>query len=310
MVDSKKKSIRQIKRPTYTSFRLSKPLKHPVSKIMSSRALLRQAFSLLGKYKSLFVGIAAVFGVVQLLLVQGVLAADFTLIVEYVQGALQQDTVGVTGGLTLFAYLLSSSMEGVSAEGGVYQSILLVIFTLALVWALRNTMAGTKVRVRDAYYKGMYPLIPFILVFLVVLLQLLPLLVGAWLYETMISAGVAVTIIEQLFWLIIAGLFALLTFYMLCSSIIALYIVMLPDMTPMKALRSARELVQYRRLKVFWRLVVLAISSLLFVALFVLPTIVFATALAPWVFYISSVAVIVVVHSYLYSLYRELLRDA
>ncbi len=42
-------------------------------------------------------------------------------------------------------------------------------------------------------------------------------------------------------------LLAMLTLIYVKSSLFALYIVTLPDMTPMKALRSARELARYRR---------------------------------------------------------------
>ena len=89
----------------------------------------------------------------------------------------------------------------------------------------------------------MYPLIPFILVLLVCCLQLLPLIIGSSLYSLVVSNGIAVQPIEKFVWALLFASLALLSLYMITSSLFALYISTLPDMTPMKALRSARELV-------------------------------------------------------------------
>jgi hypothetical protein len=94
---------------------------------------------------------------------------------------------------------------------------------------------------------------------------------------------------------------------MISSSSIALYIVTLPEMTPMIALRKARELVKYRRFAVLIRAfaIVLVIFALLFVI--VLPVIFIAPVLAEWMFFAITILVIPLVHGYLFSLYRELL---
>src|SRR5690606_28518012 len=118
------------------------------------------------------------------------------------------------------------------------QMLLLLIASLAIIWALRKTHGDVKVRARDAFYQGMYPLIPFILVLLVIGLQLLPLLLGSSLYSLVTTNGIAVHAIEQTAWLLLFGGLSLLSLYMLSSSLFALYIVTLPNMTPMKALRS------------------------------------------------------------------------
>lgn len=307
---SNKATSRKIKRPAYKSFRLSKSLKHPAPALPASRTLIAQSTVRLWKEKKLFGGILAIYAVAQFLLVQGILATEFSTVADMFTQSLDNEYTGVTSGLALFAYLLGTSGQNVSAEGSVYQTLLLIIVSLALIWALRHVVAGKQVRIRDAYYKGMYPLIPFILILFVILLQLLPLLIGTWLYQTMIGAGIATTLVEQIFWLLIAGVFALLTVYMICSSLIALYISTLPDMTPMQALRSARGLVLHRRSSVFWRIFVLAFFVLAIVAIVVLPFIFLLPILAPYVFYFTGVVAVAIIHSYMYALYRELLADA
>jgi hypothetical protein len=151
--------------------------------------------------------------------------------------------------------------------------------------------------------------VPFVLVLLVIGLQLLPLVIGSAVYATVISNGIAVHAVERLFWLVIFLLLAAASLYLICSSLFALYIVTLPDMTPMKALRSARQLVRHRRLsilrKVLWLLLLLLIAS----AIIMLPIIVWLTPLAQWIFFLLTVFGLAAAHAYLYTLYRELLNE-
>lgn len=93
---------------------------------------------------------------------------------------------------------------------------------------------------RDSYYKGMYPLVPFMLVLLVIGLQLIPLVFGNLIYSSVLQNGLAITVIEKVIWLFLFLMLALLSGYMMISSLFSLYIVTLPDMTPLRALRSAR----------------------------------------------------------------------
>jgi hypothetical protein len=194
-----------------------------------------------------------------------------------------------------------------SQETSLYQSILLVIASLALIWTLRQTYANKKVKPRQAFYKGMYPLVPFLLVAAVISLQMIPLLMGTLLYAYMIVGGIAVAGIEQAIWWIIIGLLVLLSLYMATSSVFALYIVTLPDMTPMKALRSARELVRFRRMMVMRKVLALPVLLLVFAAIIMIPLIIFITPVAEWIFLVLNMAVLAVVHAYMYALYRELL---
>jgi hypothetical protein len=124
-----------------------------------------------------------------------------------------------------------------------------------------------------------------------------------------INNGIAIYAVEKILWaLLFAGL-ALLTLYMLSSSVFALYIVTLPDMTPMKALRSARELVRYRRWTVLRKIICLPIILLLVALVIMLPVIILLTPLARWVFFILTMAALLAIHAYMYTLYRELLNE-
>ncbi len=96
---------------------------------------------------------------------------------------------------------------------------------------------------------------------------------------------------------------------MISSSIFALYIVTLPDMTPLKALRSARELVKGRRWAVILRLLSLPVILLIVAAIIMVPIIIVLTPVAQWVFFLLTMFTLVAVHAYMYTLYRELLNE-
>jgi hypothetical protein len=144
-------------------------------------------------------------------------------------------------------------------------------------------------------------------VLFVIGIQLLPLLAGNWLYATVIGGGIAVTGLEKLIWILLVILLILLSLYMVSSSVFALYISTLPDMTPLSALRSAREIVRYRRWVVMRKVLFLPVCLLIIGALIMVPLIIFVTPLAEWVYFGLSMLSLAVIHSYMYSLYRELL---
>lgn len=298
---------RKLQEPKHKSFRLSKKIKKPKS-LPKARQILKTSLKHLWKNKKLFGGITAIYFVLTVLLVKGLSATNN---IGEIKNSLQEVLTGTTGqlatGFALFGFLVGGA-SGVSTEvAGVYQSVLLIIVSLALIWALRQTHATHSVGVRESFYRGMYPLVPFLVVILVIGLQSIPLAISSWLFNVTIISGLAVTAPEQVLWSILCFLLAVLSVYMISSSIFGLYVSTLPDMTPMKALRSTRGLVLSRRWEVLRKVLYLPLVLLILGALIVVPVILFVTPLAEWVFFILSMAVLAITHSYLYSLYRELL---
>ena len=304
---SKTAKVRKLKTAQHRSFRPSKRIKHPGPKLPGAFRLFGRALRLLRRHWKTLGGIILVYGFLQLVLVRG-LGAGLNL--QELKTTLQ-DSFGGQGGLltgvTLFGVLLGSGGSGANPGTGLYQSLLVILVSLALVWALRQIQAGSRIRVKEAFYKGMYPLVPFVLVLLVISLQLVPAAIGSLIYGTVISGGIAVTAFEQVVWALLFFLLVLLSLYMVCSSIFALYIVTLPDMTPMKALRSARQLVLHRRWTVTRKVLFLPLALLVLAAALIIPLIIYLTPLAEPAFFVFSVTLLAVVHSYMYTLYRELL---
>lgn len=264
----------------------------------------------LWRYKHLFMGISVVYGLLNLVLVQGLASTND---VGTLKAELDQAFTGqlghVVSGFGVFVDLLGSAGGGSTTATGAYQFSLLVIVSLALIWALRQTLAGSRVRVRDAYYRGMYPLVQFIIILFIVGVQLLPLVIGTKLYQLVIVNGIVTTGIEIALFGIIALALALWSIYLISSSLLALYIVTLPDMTPLKAFRSARELTRGRRWTVARKILFLPLLLLIVAVIIMLPIIILITVLAPWVFFVLTVLATAAVHCYMYTLYRELLHE-
>jgi hypothetical protein len=278
------------------------------SKLPSVWKLTQTSLTLLWNDRWLFLWIILTYGIVNLAIAQGFSSGlNITSAKNQLSGLFHGHASELSSGVTIYALMLAS-LGGSSSGGGFgYSLIFTILASLAIIWALRNGINKVKVSLRDAYYRGTYPLIPFLGIILVIALELIPTVIGITLYTTAVNNNIAVTGLEKLGFLVIMLALILLSLYLLSGSIFALYIVTLPDMTPFKALRSARDLVKKRRLAVLLRVLYLPVALLVVSIVITLPFIILASAIAPWVFLILSLIMLAVLHSYLYSLYRELL---
>jgi hypothetical protein len=286
------------------------PASIPSRKLPPAWQIARRACLTLWQHKRVFGSLTLIYGLLTLVLVQGIAGGtDVSSLKNQLNDAFNGHFGSVASSLGVFAVLISSAGNNSSQTAGAYQLFLGLITSLAVIWALRQVMMGSPLRIRDAYYRGMYPLVPFILVLLVISLQLLPLVIGSAVYSLVITNGIAVHALEKLFWLLLFLGLATVSFYMLSSSIFALYIAALPDMTPIKALRSARELVRGRRWTLLFKLLALPVLLFIAAAVVMVPIIIWLTPLAQWVFFILTMLALVVIHTYVYTLYRELLNE-
>jgi len=281
----------------------------PPARLPNVWQLTKTAWQTLWHNRKVFIGITLIYGLLSLVLVQGLVGTD----VAGLKNALNQAFTGGLGSLasalSVFAVLVGSAGGGTGQAAGTHQLLFGIVTSLAVIWALRQVLAGKTIRVRDAYYRGMYPLVPFVLVMLVIGLQLLPFVIGSTLYNLAIANGIAIGLLERLAFLLVFLLTMAWSFYMISSSLFALYIVTLPDMTPRKALRSSRDLVKGRRWPIILRLVLLPIILLVIAATIMIPIIIVLTILAKWVFFLLTMFTLVAVHAYMYTLYRELLNE-
>ncbi len=302
-------SPRKLKKPVYSSFKLQKRIKSTAPKIPGGLKLLKSAVRTLLRSWKPFVGIIVIYLLLHALLVQSFSNVNLTEVKNSVEGALSGNWAHIMSSFSLFGLLVEGSSSASTELAGAYQFMIVVLCSLAVVWTLREVVAGHVVRIRDGFYQGMYPLVPVLLVLAVMLLQLLPMLLGTFVFNMAGPPAVQVTGVEWVMWGTMLFALSVLSLYMLTSSLFALYIACLPGMQPMAALRSARQLVKYRRWMVMRRLLVLPLVLFVVSAAIMVPVIMFITPAAVWVFFTLTMLGLPLIHSYMYALYRELLHE-
>lgn len=280
------------------------PVRKPIPK---ARKLFATTVRQLWAHKKLFGGIVLIYGLLNLILVRGLSGSNNLETLKSSLDALANGAAGkIISAATTFSYLLTSSGSG-SATAGVYQSILFLVCSLAFIWGLRQIVAGHKVRIRDTFYQGMYPMIPFLLIFGLISLQLLPLAGSGALYSLVTTNGIAIGFWERGLFIALLLVFGFWSLRMITATIFAFYIATLPNMAPLQAYRSARQLVYGRRLLLWRKIIFLLLALIVIAAAIEIPLIFFATPVAVWMFFILSMLALPLIHGYLYNLYREML---
>lgn len=192
---------------------------------------------------------------------------------------------------------------------GLVYAIISTITSLAFIWIMRKIWLGSKVTVKQAYYDGMYPLVPFTLIVMVAIIQSLPFSIGSFFFQLAINNSLSIGIIEKLFIVsMLVGSF-LLSGYLIIGSVMALYAVTVPRVKPLEALRTSKQLLKGRRFAVLRQSLIFLIISGLVAVLIVLGVIWLIPSLA-----IIAVAMMVVialpwVHLFFYGLYRDLIDE-
>jgi hypothetical protein len=278
--------------------------RHPVT---SASHLFIGAIQVLWRHWQVFTGILATYAVLMSVFVGGFSSSSASSLKSSFNQAFHGHFKVFSTGVSLFSVIVGADNKGATTSAGAYEMILFVTVSLALIWTLRQVYAKHKVGVRDGFYMGMYPLVPFLIILFLIGLELIPLVVGGAIYGDVVGGGITVNMYENVAMFCVFILFAAATVYMLCSTIFALYIATLPDATPMQALRSARELVRYRRWVVLRKVLFLPLALFIGGTIIIIPIALFVTPIATPTFFLLSIIALAIAHSYLYALYRELL---
>ncbi|MGH7196016.1 MAG: hypothetical protein ACREGA_04535 [Candidatus Saccharimonadales bacterium] len=280
----------------------------PVNRqLPGSFKLFARACQTLARHWKIFVWILVIYALLVIVLVHANLTASSGLVhLKQTAGS------GLGLGFAMLIYVLGSGSKPVSSSGAPssglpYNAILAIMISLVVIWTLRQLAAGARIRARDGFYKGLAGLVPFILVLLVISLEMLPGILGGFLYGTVINNGIAANVAETVVWTVVLIGLVLVTFYLITSSIFGLYVVTLPDMTPIKALKSAGQLVYKRRLLVLRKVVFLPVALIILIMIIMIPTLLYATAIAPALLFLLLLVSLFIIHSYMYGLYRGLL---
>lgn len=202
----------------------------------------------------------------------------------------------------------TNSSTASSATNAAYQVVLLIIFSLVFIFLFRNAFNKNKITTKEAFYKSSYPLIPYLLSILIVFIELIPFEIGLALYSVVVLGKNLTSGLENGFFLLIFIALTILSLYFVAVSLIATYVVTLEDMTPINALRSAKDVIKGRRLSVIVAILTLPILMIVLATVILIPAILVLPSVASWLYIVLFILALPLFHAYMYSLYREIIK--
>ncbi len=202
--------------------------------------------------------------------------------------------------------LFGESLRFDSQSGSMY-IFMSLISSLALIWVLRGIWSEKKVSVKEAYYQGMYPMVPFMLVILFILIQAIPFSISSFLLQTSINNGLAISLFEKIGFISLFVIGLLTSAYWIVGSIIAMFAVTVPGVTPSEARKTAKKVLAGRRFLVIRQILLFSILSAVIGLMPMMLIIWLVPSLAVIMAAILIVALLPWTHIYLYGLYRDLI---
>lgn len=301
---------RKRKLPSYKNFKFKKSIKHPIKKPLPSVfRLFMDTLRHMWRYKRPFFGVILVSLILNIVLIKGFTATQN---VPEIKNQLTQlgESSGLLLNATIAGLVVAGSNSNITEVANLYQTMFTIVYSLAFIWLFRQTFETKKfikIKVKQPFYEGMTPIIPFILQLMIVGLQLIPMVIGVGLFGIVQSKGIAVSAIENVFWVLLMVFLSLLSLYWISASILSLIIVTLPDMTPVKAYKMSKKVVEFRRFIVMRKLFMFIILFLFLVGGLFLLSIMIIPNFAEWTWLILSSFILPMVIGSGYKLYRSLL---
>jgi hypothetical protein len=222
----------------------------------------------------------------------------------------------------LFATIGTSGLTGsLNETQQIYAAILGLMVWLTTIWLLRNLLAGHKVRMRDGLYNAGAPIISTFLVALVMIIQLLPIGLAVVGYSAASSSGLLEGGVEAMLFWIAAVLLGALSLYWITSTFFALVMVTLPGMYPIRALRTAGDMVVGRRVRILGRILWMLLTMVVAWAIILIPVILldgWVKGLWAQIEWLPVIPVVLLImgtlsaiwsSSYIYLLYRKVVDD-
>lgn len=206
--------------------------------------------------------------------------------------------------------LLTVGTNGFFKEtAGVFEVMVFLVLWLTTIFLVRQIMAKHKVSLRDGLYNSMTPLIATFVIFVVVVVECVPIFLFIIAYSAAIETGfLSAPFYALLFWCFAALMFTI-SGYLLSSSLIALLAVTVPGVYPFKALVMATDLMKGRKVRFVLRLLVLVFVFGVIFATIVLPLSILKVtpeAISVVIEFLACFS-IVYIATYLYIYYRSLL---
>lgn len=301
--NSKVKS-KQVKKSLWQRIR---PRKRSYDEVLTSWQATKETLKFIKKsWKKLF-WISIVYMVLYFVFVKGTEKANLDDINQYIDEILGEDSNGVIRSITLAGVVLGGSQSQASETNSLYGMLITLIFIMAVIWGVRRLNNNEPFKIRDAFYFGSQSMVTFILVSGIIAIQLVPFALGSFLYETAKQQSIIAYFWEEAIFIGVWALGSLLSAYWLAVSLNALFVVTLPNMYPLQALREAKGLVQYRRWVVFRRMIAFPIAMIIIGLILLILVAYLMPSLTVFVFEILKAFGVVFLIVYLYKIYRSMI---
>lgn len=324
----KKRAISYLNRRPHRSFRRTRRRDYDRSlRLPGYFAFTTYVWKTLWAHRKTFILLAIIYATLTTLLV-GIASQDtYTTLIDTLRTTSGNAFSGGWGEIGKASLLFVATVTGsisptLTDVQQIYAALIALLAWLTSIWLLRNILAGHKVKLRDGLYNAGSPILSTFLVALLLLVQMLPFALALIGYSAASATGLLAAggIESMLFW-IATGLLTVLSLYLMTSTVFALVIVTLPGMYPMKAIKTAGDLVIGRRLRILMRLLWLATGVSITWIVVMIPIILIDVWLKgmwpviswvptiPLVLLALSSLTIVWVSSYVYLLYRKVVAD-
>ena len=202
-----------------------------------------------------------------------------------------------------------------------FMIIIFLVLWLVTVYILRHVMAGKKLKLRDALYNALAPLLSTLCLMLLFIVELVPALIAIILYVVANDTGFLSTPFYALILFILAALLILLTIYLISRTIVAMVAVTVPGTYPVQALRIAADVLTGRRVRFIVRLLFLVFVVAIIYVIVMLPIILLDMWLKASFEWLSNVPIVsfflvlvttfvfVYASSYIYLFYRRMIES-
>ncbi len=300
------------KTPKYRSFRLNQRIAPTYIKTLPGVwQLWRETWVFIWQHRYKMLGFGLIYALAYVTFVKGVAGfdTDGDILKEEFQNVIGGNIGAIFSFVALYTTYLSSLAVVEGEIANYYQFTIMTIFSLSFIWLLRKlSVRGSKATLKDAFYRGMGPAIPFLGVILIMAGELIPGGLGSLLMATADSSTVA----SNQSMLLLAGagmvLTVVLSLYLLAGSIFAIYIVTLPGTGPMQAVKASMNLLRIHRWRVLLKIIGFVILLIVAGFIIVLPFIIWLPRWSEVALFVLSCLSFAVFHTYLYKLYRSMIK--
>lgn len=281
---------------------------------------------LLWKHKNVFLLVVILYAVLNGVLVGLASQGTYTELSSILKDSGTDLFAGNWGQVSQAAILLGTGIlgginEAPSDAQKIFGPLIVLLIWLTTIWLLRAILANHQPKLRDGLYNAGAPIVSTFLVSLMFLVQLIPAAIATLGFWAASQTGFAVNGVESMLFWIVVSLLVVLSLYWATSTFIALVVVTLPGMYPMRAIATAGDMVIGRRIRILLRLLwvlllVVVTWILVFIPVMLLDTWVKGffensdwVPTVPVLLVTMSALTTVWITTYIYLLYRKIVDD-